>query len=49
VAKLRMALAAMGQRETNVKELCQELGITGRRFIVMWRWMDHCELTGGSC
>jgi hypothetical protein len=28
VAKLRMAIAAMGQRETNVSELCRELGVT---------------------
>jgi DNA invertase Pin-like site-specific DNA recombinase len=27
-AKLRLAMAAMGQPETNVGELCQELGIT---------------------
>ena len=27
-AKLRMAMAAMAQRETNVSELCRELGIT---------------------
>jgi transcriptional regulator of acetoin/glycerol metabolism len=27
-AKLRLAMAAMGQTETKVSELCQELGIT---------------------
>jgi AcrR family transcriptional regulator len=27
-AKLRMAMAAMGQPETKVGDLCQELGIT---------------------
>ena len=27
-AKLRLAMAAMGKRETNVGDLCQELGIT---------------------
>lgn len=28
VAKLRLAMAAMGQPETKVSDLCQELGIT---------------------
>jgi len=28
VAKLRLAMAAMGQRETKVTDLCEELGIT---------------------
>jgi transposase-like protein len=28
VAKLRLAMAAMGQRETKVADLCKELGIT---------------------
>jgi hypothetical protein len=28
VAKMSMAMAAMGQRETNVSELCRELGVT---------------------
>jgi DNA invertase Pin-like site-specific DNA recombinase len=28
VAKLRTEMAAMGQRETNVKELCRELGVS---------------------
>ncbi len=27
-AKLRLAMAAMGQPETKVGELCQELGVT---------------------
>ena len=27
-AKLRLAMAAMGQPETKVSDLCQELGIT---------------------
>jgi hypothetical protein len=27
-AKLRTAMAAMGRRETNGKELCRELGVT---------------------
>ncbi len=27
-AKLRLAVASMGKRETNVASLCQELGIT---------------------
>jgi DNA-binding phage protein len=27
-AKLRLAMAAMGKRETNVGALCRELGIT---------------------
>jgi transposase-like protein len=28
VAKLRLAMAAMGQQETVVGELCRELGVT---------------------
>ncbi|KXK48018.1 hypothetical protein [Nitrosomonas eutropha] len=28
VAKLRLAMVAMGQPETKVSDLCQELGIT---------------------
>ena len=27
-AKVRLAQAAMGKRETNVRELCEELGVT---------------------
>jgi transposase-like protein len=28
VAKLRLAMAAMGQRETVVGEMCREMGVT---------------------
>jgi len=28
LAKLRLAMAAMGHKETNVSSLCKELGIT---------------------
>jgi len=29
--KLRLAMAAMGQQETQVGRLCEELGVTGKR------------------
>jgi hypothetical protein len=38
-SKLRLAQAAMEKRETNVSELCKELGITRQHFIVMFHPM----------
>jgi hypothetical protein len=36
-AKLRLAVAAMGQKETKVADFCSELNITGKRSTGMSR------------
>ena len=36
-AKLRLAMAAMGQKETVVSELCKELGVTRQ---TLYRHLD---------
>ncbi|MGC8212730.1 hypothetical protein [Ralstonia pseudosolanacearum] len=35
-AKLRLAMAAMGQPETKVGDLCKELGITRQTAVEAW-------------
>ena len=42
-AKLRLAMAAMGKPETNVGDLCRELGVTGPRSI------DTSRLPASPC
>lgn len=44
-AKVRLAMAAMGQKETKAGDLCKELGSPGRRCTVMFHWRGSCDLT----
>ena len=45
-AKVRLAMAAMGQKETKVADLCSELSITGKRSTGMSRRTARYGRTG---
>ena len=44
-AKVCLAMAAMGQKETKASDLCKQLGSPGRRCTVMFHWRGSCDLT----
>jgi DNA invertase Pin-like site-specific DNA recombinase len=48
-AKLRLAMAAMGQPETKVGDLCQELGSQGRPCTGTFRRRASCALMARNC
>ncbi len=47
--KLRLAMASMGQSETKVSTLCQELGITRQTLYRHISLLVNCGRTGSSC
>ncbi len=47
--KLRLAMASMGQSETKVSTLCQELGITRKLCTGIFPLLVNCGRTGSSC
>jgi hypothetical protein len=45
-AKVRLAMAAMGQKETKVRDLCSELAITRQTSTGTSRQMGRCARMG---